>query len=159
MDPIRFAEGRAMLVAGLRRLHAFTEAGESIPAQWRDLQALVPLPGQQGHTAYGVVCGASHDTGTFEYMSGHEVASFDGLPPQLGRMRVPVQRYAVFEHEGHVSELRATWDAIWSEWLPRSGETPADTPDFERYDERYDPATGQGVIEIWFPVGGGQRPV
>ena len=102
-----------------------------------------------------MVCGASPDTGTFEYMSGYEVASFDALPHDLGRMRVPVQRYAVFEHGGHVSGLRATWDAIWREWLPRSGQTPADTPDFELYDERFDPATGLGVIEIWFPVEGG----
>ena len=115
IDPVRFEEGRAMLVAGLRRLHAFAESAGSIPAQWRALAERGPIPGQVGATAYGVVCGASHDTGTFEYMSGHEVASFDALPHDLGRMRVPVQRYAVFVHEGHVSGLRLDRDgAIWA---------------------------------------------
>jgi hypothetical protein len=48
--------------------------------------------------------------------------------------RVPAQHYAVFEHRGPVATIGATWNAIWSEWLPRSGRTVADTPDFEVYD-------------------------
>ena len=152
IDPTRFAEGRAMLLAGIRRHHAFATASDTIPAQWRDLGAMGTLPGQQGAVTYGVICGSDPARGTFEYMSGVEVDGFDALPPATGRMRVPAQRYAVFTHEGHVSGLRQAWDAIWGDWLPRSGEKPADTPDFERYDERFDPATGRGTIEIWFPV-------
>jgi ribosomal protein S18 acetylase RimI-like enzyme len=100
------------------------------------------------------VCGSDQAARTFEYMCGVEVAAFDAIPRELGRMRVPAQRYAVFTHRGHVAALRATWDAIWREWLPRSGEHPANTPDFERYDARFDPQTGSGEIEIWFPVAG-----
>jgi AraC family transcriptional regulator len=55
-------------------------------------------------------------------------------------------------HSGHISGLRATWDAIWNQWLPASGLETADTPDFELYDERFDRATGLGAIEIWFPI-------
>jgi AraC family transcriptional regulator len=36
-------------------------------------------------------------------LAGVEVEAFDGLPHQLGRMRVPAQRYAVFTHRGHVA--------------------------------------------------------
>ena len=141
-----------MLLAGLRRHHSFGGAATTIPAQWEAFRALGELAGQQGATTYGVVCGSTPATQTFEYMCGAEVAGFDALPPELGRMRVPAQRYAVFTHRGHVSAIRTVWDAIWQDWLPRSGERPADTPDFERYDERFDPRTGSGEIEIWFPV-------
>lgn len=141
-----------MLLAGLRRHHAMAGAAATIPAQWQEFRRLGTLPGQREATAYGVVCGSVPSAGTFEYMCAAEVASFDALPPDLGRMRVPAQRYAVFTHRGHVATLRATWDAIWREWLPRSGHQPANTPDFERYDARFDPRTGEGEIEIWFPV-------
>ena len=152
IDPTRYADGPAMLLAGLRRHHSFAGAAATIPAQWQAFQELGPIPGQRGATTYGVVCGSSQAAQTFEYMSGVEVETFDALPRELGRMRVPAQRYAVFTHRGHVSGLRATWAAIWGEWLPRSGQQPANTPDFERYDERFDPRTGAGEIEIWFPI-------
>ena len=28
----------------------------------------------------------------------------------------------------------------------------ADAPSFERYDEKFDPSTGNGGLEIWVPV-------
>jgi len=28
----------------------------------------------------------------------------------------------------------------------------ADAPTFERYDEKFDPATGNGGLEIWVPI-------
>jgi AraC family transcriptional regulator len=152
IEPSRYADGRAMLLAGLRREHALDEAARSIEEQWRAFRALGPLPGQLGPTAYGVVCGSAPDRRAFEYMCGAEVAAFDALPRELGRMRVPAQHYAVFVHDGHVATLRATWDAIWNDWVPRSGVRPADTPDFEFYGERFDPRTGLGGVEIWFPV-------
>jgi AraC family transcriptional regulator len=36
--------------------------------------------------------------------------------------------------------------------LPASGLTVADAPNFERYDENFDPLTGNGGFEIWVPV-------
>lgn len=151
-EPSRFADGRPMLLAGIRRHHAYADAPRDIPRQWQELVALGELPGQIGKTTYGAMCGNDPSTRTFEYMCAAEVADFASVPSSLGRMRVPAQHYAVFTHRGHVSTLRETWDAIWSDWLPRSGIEPADTPDFELYDERFDPVTGSGVIEIWFPV-------
>ena len=144
-----------MLLAGVRRRHAFADAHVTIAEQWRAFQALLPLPGQQGAVSYGVVCASDPAAGTFEYLCGAEVRAFDALPPDVGRMRVPAQRYAVFTHRGGVGGLREAWAAVWHDWLPRSGERPANTPDFERYDPaRFDAGTGTGEIEIWFPVAG-----
>jgi AraC family transcriptional regulator len=36
--------------------------------------------------------------------------------------------------------------------LPVSGFKAADAPNFERYDGKFDPATGDGGLEIWIPV-------
>lgn len=144
-----------MLIAGLRRRHTFGGAARSISEQWEDFARLAPIPDRRGATTYGVMCATDLPAQSFEYMSGAEVAAFEALPIGLGRMRVPAQRYAVFEHAGHVSTLRETWGAIWHDWVPRSGIKPADTPDFELYGERFDPATGTGVVEIWFPVESG----
>jgi AraC family transcriptional regulator len=41
---------------------------------------------------------------------------------------------------------------IWNQWLPASGLRAADAPNFERYDEKFDPLTGNGGLEIWLPV-------
>jgi predicted transcriptional regulator YdeE len=150
--PTRYEDGPPMLLGGLRRHHATADPSATIASQWAEFAALGALPGQCDPVAYGVVCGSDAAAGTFEYMCAAEVASLDALPPALGRMRVPAQRYAVFTHRGHASSLRATWDAIWRDWLPRSGHHPANTPDFERYDARFDPRTGAGEVEIWFPV-------
>jgi AraC family transcriptional regulator len=153
LKPSRYEVGRSMLVAGLRRFHSFADLVHSIPNQWEDFQQLGPIPGQIGKTTYGVVCFADLEQQKVEYMSGVEVSGFDGLPPDLGRMRIPgQQRYAVFTHEGDFSSLKATWDAIWNEWLPSSGCQPDNTPDFEVYDEHFDRKTGIGGIEIWFPI-------
>jgi len=148
----RYEQGRPMLFAGIRRRHSFANMPRDIPNQWHDFEKLGKLPGQIGATAYGAICGGDPKAQTMEYMCAVEVVSFDGLPKELGRMRVPAVRYAVFLHEGPVDTVRATWDEILSRWLPSSGMRSAHTPDFEVYDERFDPSTGLGGVEIWVGV-------
>lgn len=153
LDPIRFEEGGAMLLAGIRRQHDYAESPRTIPLQWAELMAQGRLPGQApGMVAYGVICGNDAEHARFEYMTAVQVESFDALPEGTGRMRVQPRRYAVFAHDGSTETLHESWQAIWNEWLPRSGLRGAHAPDFERYDERFDPATRSGGIEIWFPV-------
>lgn len=140
-----------MLFAGIRRKHTFAKMGQDIPRHWEDFLKLGKLPGQVGTTAYGAICGADPKTQTMEYLCAVEVQSFDALPKELGRMRVPAVRYAVFRHEGNVAKIQSTWQQIF-EWLPSSGLQSANTPDFEVYDERFDGATGEGGVEIWLGV-------
>jgi predicted transcriptional regulator YdeE len=148
----RYENGRPMLLAGIRRHHTFASMSNSIPRQWDDFQKLGALPSQVGATAYGAICGGDPKTQTMEYMCAVEVRSFDTVPKELGRMRVPAVRYAVFVHAGNVATIQSTWQEILSEWLPRSGMRSANTPDFEVYDERFDAATGEGGVEIWLGV-------
>jgi AraC family transcriptional regulator len=152
VEPVRWADHRPMLVAGIRRTHTFAEAKDGIRAQWAELGARGRVPGQVPGAAYGVICGGDAEAGTVDYLCGVEVSSFDGVGPEAGRVRVPAAHYAVFSHRGGIDTLGAAWDAIFGTWLPRSGRRSAQSPDFERYDERYDPAAGTGEIELWVPV-------
>ena len=140
-----------MLLAGIRRTHSFASMGKDIPRQWDEFVKLGKLPGQVGTTAYGAICGGDPKKQTMEYMVAVEVKSFDAVPKELGRMRVPAARYAVFVHEGNVNTIQETWKQIFS-WLPKSGMQSNQTPDFEVYDERFDGTTGEGGVEIWLGV-------
>jgi AraC family transcriptional regulator len=85
-------------------------------------------------------------------MCGVEVSDFSRVPAGLSRLRIPEQRYAVFQHRDHVSSIRRTWFTIWNKWLPESGHEVADGPEFERYGEAFDPRSGNGGLEIWIPI-------
>ncbi|WP_205836283.1 GyrI-like domain-containing protein [Iodobacter violaceini] len=151
LHPLRFEQGRPMLLGGLRQQHGFTESIQSQPAQWRQFHLLLPLPGQQGSSVYGVMCGHDPAHG-FEYMCGVEVASLQDLPADMGRMRIASQQYAVFKHSGPLAQLGALWGAICNEWLPHSAYQSAHKPDFEIYDATFDWNAGSGEVEIWISV-------
>jgi AraC family transcriptional regulator len=149
----RFETRKAFLVAGLSARYDYESCGGGIPAQWqRFTPYLGSVPGQVGSDAYGVRYN-SDDNG-LDYLCGVEVGEFSQLPPEFSRVRVPANRYAVFTHYGHISAIRSTWSTIWSKWLPKSGHQIADAPDFERYDQRFDPRSGNGEVEIWVPLKG-----
>lgn len=151
LDPPRFETGHTLLVAGLGERYSF-ETNQGIALQWQRFTPYIGnIPGQVGNLAYGVCCN-SDGAGNFEYVAGVEVSSFDEVPAELRRVRIPAQRYAVFTHREHISAIRGTWYTIWNQWLPNSGYEFADAPDFERYDGRFDPRTGAGEVEIWLPL-------
>lgn len=151
MSP-RIETAGPLLVAGLneRYTHATSAA---IPSQWqRFLPFIGHVPGQVGKVAYGVFYNAD-DSGHMDYLTGVELRDFSDLPKEFARLRVAEHLYAMFRHDGHVSAIRGTMNAIWNQWLPQSGYRAADAPGLERYDETFDPQTGLGGFEIWIPIG------
>jgi AraC family transcriptional regulator len=150
LEPPRLVKGRTLLIAGLSERYS-SETSAGIPAQWqRFAPYLGNIPGQVGRTAYGIVCNGD-DAGNTEYISGVEVSDFSRVPPELSRLRIPEQRYAVFFHRDHISTIRRTWFTIYK-WLPESGHEVAEGPEFELYGENFNPATGMGGVEIWVPL-------
>jgi AraC family transcriptional regulator len=151
LNPPRFEEAGPMLIAGLGML-CNDASSSGIPALW---QRFVPhighVPGQLGRDTYGVICGGD-DNGNREYICGVAVSDFAQLPADFSRVRLARHNYAVFLHTGHVSEIRATWNAIWNQWAPDSGKTIADAPEFEKYTQAFNPMTGMGGVEIWIPI-------
>jgi AraC family transcriptional regulator len=149
----RFLTGKALLVAGLGERYN-CESSAAIPGQWNRFHQSIPrVPGRIGQVAYGVCCNGD-DSGNFDYIAGVEVSDFSDLPREFSRVRIPEQKYAVFTHRDHISSIRRTVNTIWNQWLPASGLKAADAPNFERYDEKFDPLTGNGGLEIWIPVSG-----
>ena len=154
----RVEDGRPLLIAGLRG-HFSGSDWQGIPAQWQRFVSYFPVSGQVGRTAYGLCFQMSNGV---DYLSGLEVTSTDGLPAEFNHVAIPAQKYAVFAHGGHVSELRNTLEAIWRKWLPASGHQLAPpfggAPDFfERYSEEFNPQTGTGGMEVWVPIGLGNQ--
>ena len=156
LEEPRFEDGKALLIAGLRRVYT-PAAMDKIPEQWNAfMRHIGNLPGQVGRVAYGL-CFLNHKSTGISYLSGVEVSSCEGLPEELTCAKVPAQKYAVFVHRGHVSTLWQTCDAVQNQWLPASGyehdPVTADAPDFfERYTESFDSNTGMGGIEVWVPI-------
>lgn len=151
LAPPRFETGKPLLVAGIGERYS-CESGAAIPGQWQRFhQSVDHIPGRIGKVAYGVCCNGD-DSGNFDYIAGVEVSDFSDLPREFSSIRIPVQKYAVFTHRDHISTIRRTINTIWNHWLPASGMKAADAPSFERYDENFDPLTGNGGLEIWIPV-------
>jgi AraC family transcriptional regulator len=156
MDQPRLLNGPTLLIAGTREHYTLGTIGD-IPAQWKRFAPYIGnIPGQTGHTTFGVCCDFDGNGG-FDYICGVEVSGFSELsqhelPQQWDRLRILEQKYAVFTHSDHLSTLKKTYDAIYRDWLPQSGKTPTSGPTFERYDENFNPATGMGGLEIWIPI-------
>ncbi len=151
LKPPRFETSRPLLVAGISERCTYENGGAGIPNHWQQFHQKVDfIPARIGKVAYGVCCNG--DDSGFDYIAGVEVADFSDLPREFARVRIPEQKYAVFTHSEHISAIRRTIITIWNHWLPISGMKAADAPSFERYDEQFDPGTGNGGLEIWVPV-------
>ncbi len=61
----------------------------------------------------------------------------DGVDVQpvgkVGVQLLPGGRWSVFLHKGPYDTLWQSWNAVYRDWLPRSGETPRDVPPVEVY--------------------------
>jgi AraC family transcriptional regulator len=155
LEAPRFQEGKALLIAGLRRIYA-PGTMNGIAAQWQSFAPHIgKIPGQVGRVTYGV-CWQGQDGKSLEYLSGAEVSGFAGVPSDFTVVSLAPANYAVFSHRGHALKLSDTIDAIFYRWLPESGHEAggdAETPAFfERYGEEFDPQTGMGGIEVWIPL-------
>lgn len=147
----RIVDGDAKLFVGLKRRYSDATSAQ-IPAQWQAFQPHIGnIERQIGAAAFGVMCN-SDDEGNIDYLTAVEVGAFDDDAPELDALRVAPQTYAVFTHDGHVSEIRRTWKAIFGTWSQYTDHKLVDAPQFERYGENFDPQTGNGDMEIWIPV-------
>ena len=155
--PARFQKAGPLVLAGLRK-HYNSDTRAQLPELWHEVGPLFgKIPAQVGKVGYGVCISTSEDNEEFDYLAAAEVSNVQNLPPNWSYIKIPAQRYAVFPHEGPVSDIHTTVKEIFRSWLPDSGHELAagvsGQPDFlEHYGEGYDPATGTGDIEVWLPV-------
>lgn len=150
LPPPRFVDGKPMHFAGLAARFDYDNM-DGVPALWQRFRPYIGnIPNEVKSVAYGVV--TSSDAEGFDYIAGVEVTSFGDLDPEFTTFSVPARHYAVFTHKDHISAIRTTMRAIWSEWLPRSGREIEESPTLERYGPDFDPRSGDGGLEVWLPV-------
>jgi AraC family transcriptional regulator len=149
----RFAEGDPMRVIGLaERYDAVTM--NRIPEQWAHFQQRVGEVRDRFELAqFGIFYGRGENPFAFEYLTAVMVGDDAPLPAGFVERRLPARRHAVFTHRGKPSGLRTLVDAIFHDWLPRSGQKAGGNPDFvEVYGDAFDPVRLEGVIEVWVPL-------
>lgn len=74
---------------------------------------------------------------------------------EVGVQTIAGGRYAVFVHCGPYELFQATYDAIFGDWLPQSGERLRDAPSFELYLNSPDKTPPPELrTEIWLPLEG-----
>jgi AraC family transcriptional regulator len=136
------------------RAHVSFEAMHTIPKLWADF-----MKGPYGEIAHKIAeppvgLTTAYDENGLAYMCAAGVEKFGNLPGPCIKLTVPPSTYAVFAHDGHVTELGATYEAIWNDWFPASGRQPAEAPSIERHNSTFDPRTGNGGVTIWIPIRG-----
>jgi AraC family transcriptional regulator len=149
----RYADGDPMRVIGLaERYDAVTM--NRIPEQWAHFQQRVDEVRDRFERAqFGIFYQRGQNPFAFEYLTALMVDDEAPLPAGFVERRLPARRHAVFTHRGKPSGLRPLVDAIFHDWLPRSGHKAGGNPDFvEVYGEAFDPVRLEGVIEIWVPL-------
>jgi AraC family transcriptional regulator len=154
MEP-KIARKPAFHVVGMSG--RFTAATNSrIPELWaRFVPRMHEIPHRLGTETFGVCVDAdpaSVDEVGFTYVAGVAVERIDVVPTGMVALTVPASTYAIFTHSGHIARLSDTVKQIWGAWLPASRHRHVAKPDFEAYDDRWDPLTGLGEIDIYVPI-------
>lgn len=146
----RMQEADALRICGISRHYGFEQMAQ-ITSQWQSFGLLIPsISREPSPTTYGVIYN-SDDNG-FDYLTGVLLTTDEQISAEMVQLVLAPQTYAVFKHQEHVSSVSATCAAIWSEWLPGSGKEAVQAPWFERYGKEFEPASGDGGLEIWIPV-------
>jgi AraC family transcriptional regulator len=125
----------------------------SIPAQWQAFMS-GPYP-KIGAKVPGPPVGVNVPTDSedrFLYVCAAQVSRFTRVPKGLFQVTVPAARYAVFRHDGHLSDLPSTYGAIWNDWFATSGRKPKRAPSLEHHNATFDPRTGNGGVTLWIPL-------
>lgn len=146
---VKIVERPEFIVVGLK-YRGKSEQGE-IPQLW---QALGPRSGEiemvDDTAAYGISANIDQETGEFDYVAGFEVSSAEDVPEGMVAFEVPGGRYAVFSTT--LPKIGETFDQAYHTWLPQAGHQPRSGPEFELYDERFDPQDPDSEFDLYIPI-------
>ncbi|HLP03395.1 MAG TPA: GyrI-like domain-containing protein, partial [Opitutaceae bacterium] len=143
----------ATRVAYVRHIGPYAAVGQA----WGKICGFAAARGLYGpHTQY---IGISHDdpkiTAAAQQRYDACVTLEREIAPEgeVGVCTIPGGRFAVFLHCGPYENFQATYDAIFGDWLPRSGEQLREQTAFEIYLNHPDNAAPADLrTEIWIPL-------
>ena len=122
-----------------RRLAAVSHRGPylEIGAAFDKISAILAARGEggKGRTMAGIFYDDPSQTPETELRSHAAVEVEPDFPidAPMEEVRLPAGRHAVMQYTGPYSGLSAAYDQLYCDWLPGSGEEPADSPVFEVY--------------------------
>ena len=88
----------------------------------------------------------------FDKWAAMEVSTVENIPSEMESFLMPGGLYAVFHYRGVASKAAASFQYIFTDWLPSSGYELDARPHFEILGEKHkheDPASEE---EIWIPI-------
>jgi AraC family transcriptional regulator len=149
MEP-KIINRTAFTVVGMH-VHGKNEQNE-IPRLWQvlgprveEIKNMVPAS-----PAYGISANMDTATGEFDYVAGFEVSSVEGIPEGMVSWTIPGGKYAVFTCT--LPTLGDTFRHAYQTWMPQAGYRPAGSPEFEVYDEHFDPQVPESEFEVYIPI-------
>lgn len=75
------------------------------------------------------------------------------MPENLEDVKTPDGRMAVMHYKGPYAGLKAAYDYLFGEWLPKSGEEMREAPSFEIYlNDPMDTAPDELLTDIHVPI-------
>lgn len=149
MEP-EIVQREAFTVVGLK--YRGKNENSEIPQLWR---ALMPRTGEiqhiaEHHVAYGINDNMDESTGEWDYVAGFAVHSAEKIPPGMVRCEVPRGTYAIFSCT--LPTVGETYMHAYRTWVPQSGYQLAGGPDFELYDEAFNPEDPESKMYIYVPI-------
>jgi len=157
MEP-KIVSHQAKLLCGLdTRFNAFgspdPDAMELLPRLWQQMHAEIKKQDINARVFWGVV---DSSTANDQLQGMTYVAGFEATPGKscenLKQFEIPAQTYACFTHQGPLSRIGETIEAIFRQWLPASDYRHTGGPELELYDERFAFEHPDSILEYWVPV-------
>lgn len=132
MYPVTIRKDAARKMIGIPHKGAYAHIGTSFEAFFALCQARGLWP--QIQTPMGVYFDNPDVTPEAELRSMAGAAWAGGETPEgLEACDLPAARYVVMTYTGPYAGIHTAYEALFGEWLPKSGEMPAEVPCFELY--------------------------
>lgn len=147
MEP-QIVQKPAMTLVGMKA-HGKME-GLDIKGLWNGFgPRMVEIEGSNPAVCYGAMDHYDEATQEFDYLAACEVKG-DSVPTGMVRWIVPAQTYAVYPCT--LPRIGEAWTAVYQQWLPTSGYQRAAGPEFELYDEKFNPQDPASVLYLCVPI-------
>lgn len=93
------------------------------------------------------------DGDAFVYLAAVATAEGREVPAEMLGFDIPPGKYAVFTHKGPIATFPHTVKYVWGTWVAQNRSLYREGgPDFEVYDERFDPNGADSECDIYIPV-------
>lgn len=90
--------------------------------------------------------------GELVYTACTEVEKIDSIPKGMIARTIPDGKYAVFTHKGKLINLENTIRYIYGSWFNNSNYHIDNRPEFELYDQRFNPVSDDSEFDIYVPI-------